>query len=331
MSVSAFSFLTARTHLRVLIAKGAASCNKLCYSLTVRNPFTVSIFILSYERDASLTNTSLASNDPRYVDPTIDWVQCIAPEEVNCFHGPRSFCNHFLKGIISKDSTTAFHITMKPDFADKSSNYLAKTYNLPDFPALLQNFINAIPGNHSCLHGHLLRGWTKFRLQLQSRLHPSNLIPSQQVQAFPPLTEHPYGKCDAILVHYTPPSGIPSEFWSFSSNCTHSIYSATLVAQVHAIFSFSARGSTLPANLSDPLLYVQYFAFTATPSHHPNVAMYSVQHMFTDHPDGSRSRVGAIISLLDIIHAVELIPQYGVAANRNITSETCLKLYNTFS
>jgi len=155
-------------------------------------------------------------------------------------------------------------------------------------------------------------------------------MPSQQVQAFPPLTDHPYGKCDAILVHCTPLSGIPSEFQPFNSNCTHSICSAALVAQVRAIFSFSARGSTLPANLSDPLLYVQYFTFTATPSHHPDVAMYSVQRMFTVHPDGSRSRVGAIISLLDVIHAVELIPKYGVAANRNITSETCLELYDDF-
>ena len=58
--------------------------------------------------------------------------------------------------------------------------------------------------------------------------------------------------------------------------------------------------------------------------------MYTVQRMFTNHPDGSRSRVGAIISLLDIIHAVELIPKYGVAANRNVTSETCLELYDDF-
>jgi len=52
--------------------------------------------------------------------------------------------------------------------------------------------------------------------------------------------------------------------------------------------------------------------------------MYTVQRMFTNHPDGGRSCVGAIISLLDVIHAVELIPKYGVAANRNVTLETCL-------
>ena len=45
----------------------------------------------------------------------------------------------------------------------------------------------------------------------QSHLHPSSLLPSQQVQAFPPSTEYLYGKCDAVLVHYTPPLGIPSK------------------------------------------------------------------------------------------------------------------------
>ena len=169
------------------------------------------LYSLLQERDASLTNTSLASNDLCYVDPTMDWVQRIAPEEANRFHGPRTFHNHFLKGIVTEDSTTTFHVTVKPDFADKPPNYMAMTYNLPNFPALLQNYIDAIPGDHPRLHGRLLKGWTKFRLQLQSHLHLSSLLPSQQVQAFPPLTEYPYGKCDVVLVHYTPPLGIPSK------------------------------------------------------------------------------------------------------------------------
>ena len=120
------------------------------------------LYSLLRERDASLTNTSLASDDPRYVDPTMDWVQRIAPEEANQFHGPRTFRNHFLKGIVTEDSTTAFHVTVKSDFADKPPNYMATTYNLPNFPALLWNYIDAIPGNHPHLHGRLLKGWTKF-------------------------------------------------------------------------------------------------------------------------------------------------------------------------
>jgi len=58
--------------------------------------------------------------------------------------------------------------------------------------------------------------------------------------------------------------------------------------------------------------------------------MYTVQRMFLDNPDGSASRMGAIISLLDVIHAVELIPKYGVAARRDATSEISLELYDEF-
>ncbi|KAI6044224.1 hypothetical protein EDC04DRAFT_2561701, partial [Pisolithus marmoratus] len=137
-------------------------------------------------------------------------------------------------------------------------------------------------------------------LQLHSHHLPSNIIPSQQVQALLPLAEHPLGKCDAVLVHYMPSFGTPSE------------------------------GSPLPIGFSEPLLYVQYFAFTATPLDQPDVTMYTVEHMFIDGPEGSRSHAGAIIPLLDVIHAVELIPNYGVAANHEVTSQMCQEVYNKF-
>ena len=106
----------------------------------------------------------------------------------------------------------AFHITVKADFADKSPNYVADTYALPDFPGVLGAYIDTIPGDHSRLRGRLLKGWFKFRLQLQSRLNPHKLMPSQQVQGLPPSEKHPFGKCDAVLVHCTLPSGSTSEF-----------------------------------------------------------------------------------------------------------------------
>ncbi|KAI6094390.1 hypothetical protein EDD16DRAFT_1787737 [Pisolithus croceorrhizus] len=247
------------------------------------------LYSLLLERDANLMNMLYSEpNISSYVNPTADWLQHVALEEVSHFHGPRTFHNHFLKGIISDDSTTAFHITVKPDYVDKSSNYLATTYNLPNFLLLLWNYIDGIPGDHHCLGGHLLKGWT------------NNIIPSQQVQALPPSTKHPLGKCDAVLVHYTLLSGTASE------------------------------GSPLPTGFSDPLLYVQYFTFTAMPINQPDVAMYTIEHMFNNGPEGSRTHVGVIIPLLDVIHAVELIPNYGVAANCEVTSQTCQEVYDKF-
>jgi len=170
------------------------------------------LYSLLLERNANLTNDPRSvSDDPRYVDPTLDWVQRVAPDEVTYFHGPRNFRNHFLTGMLSDDSKSALHVTIKADFADKSSRYVAETYRLPDFPDLLRMYIDTRPSDDSYLHGRLLKGWNKFRLQLQSRLHPLNIIPSQQVQALSPSEEFPFGKCDTVLVDYTPPTGITSE------------------------------------------------------------------------------------------------------------------------
>ena len=177
---------------------------------------------------------------------------------------------------------------------------------------------------------HLLKGWFKFRLQLQSRLNPCKLMPSQQVQALLPSDKHPFRKCNAVLVHYTLPKGSNSEFFPAKLFHYSFCFPAVAIAQVHTIFTFSSRGSPLPSKLSRPLLYVEYFAFTATPADQPEVGMYTIQCMFIDNRDGRRSHVGSIISLLDVIHVVELIPKYGVAANREVTSETCLELYDEF-
>ena len=172
------------------------------------------LYSLLLEKDIRFTNSlfSESNDDPRYVDPTLDWVQRVALEEMNHFQGPRSFKNHFLKGILSEDSSMVFHVTIKSDFADKPPNYMADTYALPDFPGVLWTYIDAIPGDHPRLHGRLLKGWFKFRLQLQSCLNPCKLMPSQQVQGLPPSEKHPFGKCDAVLVHCTLPSGSTSEF-----------------------------------------------------------------------------------------------------------------------
>ncbi|KAI6137503.1 hypothetical protein EDD17DRAFT_1501633, partial [Pisolithus thermaeus] len=137
------------------------------------------------------------------------------------------------------------------------------------------------------------------------------LLPSQQVQALPPSNKHPYGKCNTVLGCITTPL-------------------AVLVVQVHAVFALSTRGSALPANLSYPFLYVQCFAFVATPSQQPEVGMYTICHMFIENADGSRCQVGTIIPILDILHAVKLVPRYGVSANQDVTTETSLEVYDEF-
>ncbi|KAI6163167.1 hypothetical protein EDD17DRAFT_1776327 [Pisolithus thermaeus] len=259
--------------------------------------------------DGTLFGSMLTSEDGAIPLP-----HSVVPEEDYSFTGSATFRNHFLQGFISDDATTAFHVTRKPDFADKSISYVSTTYGLPDLPSLLLSYIDGVAGQNSSFRSRLLRGWSKFRIQMHSRLRPLTILPSQQVQALPSSKEYPYGKCDTVLARVTSPSGAPT----------------TLVVQVRAVFALSTRGNALPPDLSYPLLYVQCFAFVATPAEQPEIGMYTVRRIFVENIDGGRYRAGAIIPILDVTHAVELIPKYGAAASRDATSETSLEMYDEF-
>ncbi|KAI6169808.1 hypothetical protein EDD17DRAFT_1502728 [Pisolithus thermaeus] len=165
--------------------------------------------------DGTLFRSMLTSEDGAIPLP-----HSVVPEEDYSFTGSATFRNHFLQGFVSDDATTAFHVTRKPDFADN----------------------------------RLLRGWSKFRIQMHSRLRPLTILPSQQVQALPSSKEYPYGKCDTVLAHVTSPSGAP----------------------IRAVFALSMRGNALPPDLSYPLLYMQCFAFIATLAEQPEIGMYTV-------------------------------------------------------
>lgn len=263
---------------------------------------------LLHRNGTSLSNILSAEHDSMpHAPPVIQ-------EEIYSFTGSATPRNHFLQGFVSDDATTAFHVTRKPDLADKPASYLSTTYCLPDFPSLLLSYIDNIAGWNSTFRSRLLQGWSKFRIQMQSRLRPLTILPSQQVQALPPSNEHPYGKCDTVLARVTSPFSTPT----------------TLVVQVRAVFALSTRGNALPPDLSNPLLYVQCFAFVATPSDQPEIGMYTVHRMFNISANGSKSRVGTIVPLLDVIHTVELIPKYGETVSRNVASETSLELYDDF-
>ncbi|KAI6152665.1 hypothetical protein BKA82DRAFT_3973610 [Pisolithus tinctorius] len=215
------------------------------------------LYTLLHRDDTSLGSILSAEHG------SIPHTPLVVPEENCSFTGSATPHNHFLQGFVSDDATTAFHVTRRPDFADKPASYLSTTYCLPDFPLLLLSHINNIAG------------WLKFRIQMQLRLRPLTILPSQQVQALPPSNEHPHGKCDTVLARITSLFSTP----------------ATLVVQVRAVFALSTRGNALPPDLSYPLLYVQCFAFVATPSDQPKIGMYTVRRMFNISANGNKSRV----------------------------------------
>ncbi|KAG2354426.1 hypothetical protein BDR07DRAFT_1306193 [Suillus spraguei] len=142
-------------------------------------------------------------------------------------------------------------------------------------------------------------------------------MPSQQLQAYPPSEAYPFGNCDIVLLQ----SQNDGEILSSRSSCG---------GQVRMVFGFSARGSTLPPKLAAPLLYVQLFEVISHPQDDPAVMMYRVRRQFETSPNGTQMRLGTIVSLTEVTHTIELIPEYGERVNCNVTSSMSLELYDTF-
>ncbi|KAG2364328.1 hypothetical protein BDR07DRAFT_1279951, partial [Suillus spraguei] len=149
----------------------------------------------------------------------------------------------------------------------------------------------------------------KFHLQLHSDLRPHLVMPSQQVQAYPPSGAYPLGNCDIVLLQ---------------------TQNDVIVAQVRMVFGLSTRGSALPPELSEPLLYMQLSEVISHPQDDNAVMMYCVKRQFETGPDGTRVRLGMIVPLVDVTHAIELIPEYGQRVNCDVTAATSLELNDTF-
>jgi hypothetical protein len=156
-------------------------------------------------RSNSLSLNNLIVNEFDEVvdmDPMLGWIMRVAPEELSRLHGPRPVRNHFLKGLLSEDSRIAFHITVSSDHTNKTPSFLAQSYQLLDFPQKFHSFIEGSvnPALATRFQSRLLNVWNKFRLQLHSTLRPRLVMPSQQVQAYPPSPTYPHGNCDTVLL-----------------------------------------------------------------------------------------------------------------------------------
>ncbi|KAG2115294.1 uncharacterized protein F5147DRAFT_743744 [Suillus discolor] len=265
-------------------------------------------------RSKSLSINNLIDNEFEEVvdiNPVCDWIMRVSPKEVSRFHSPHPVRNHFLKRLLSEDSRVTFHVTVSSDLADKSPNSLVRLYHLPNFPNLLHAFIERVNGSGSHFQTCLLKVWNKFHLQLHSDLRPHLVMPSQQVQAYPPSGAYPLGNCDMVLLQTQNDDQV-------------------VVAQVRMVFGLSTRGSALPPELSEPLLYVQLFEVISRPQDDHVVMMYRVKQWFDTGPDGTRARLRMIVPLVDVTHATELIPEYGQRVNHDVTAATSLELYDTF-
>ncbi|KAG1797206.1 uncharacterized protein BJ212DRAFT_1450508 [Suillus subaureus] len=298
---------------------------KLPFERTSRQSCTFTeqiLYLFLRMHNTPLTNAIVTEEQEiTETNPALAWIAHVTPGDPNqrCFIRPCPVRNHFLKGILSSTATTAFHITIAPDRAKMSINEVQQLYTLPDFGRLLSDYVtkasNGQPATSwSCDHGHV-KTWNKFQLQLHSVFCSQLIMPSQVIQASPPSQIFPLGNCDAVIMQ-----------------SSHGNQMVNLIAQVQAIFQpIPPHHATLPHYLADqPLIYVQYYEVIGHPRDQPAASMYMVAQKYHDGPGGQRMRLGAVIPLTDVTHAVELIPVYGKGTNCRVGAETSMEVYERF-
>ncbi|KAG1882774.1 hypothetical protein F4604DRAFT_1986709 [Suillus subluteus] len=102
------------------------------------------LYLFLRMHDTPLTNTIVTEEQEiTETDPALAWIAHVAPGDPNqcCSVRPRPIRNHFLKGILSSTTTTAFHVTVTPDRAKISINEVQQLYALPDFGRALFDYI----------------------------------------------------------------------------------------------------------------------------------------------------------------------------------------------
>ncbi|KIK33427.1 hypothetical protein CY34DRAFT_27043 [Suillus luteus UH-Slu-Lm8-n1] len=258
------------------------------------------LYALLRSRGTSLVNVkSIEDEVVTTVNPVLSWISRILPDETHSIHGPRAVRNHFLKGILSEDALTAFHLTLTLDFKSLSLADIHTIYSLIDFDQALSQYIRCCSlstDEHTCWdfsHGHF-SAWKKFRLQLHSAFQARLIMPSRVIQAYPPGDGFPLGNCDNVLPNLPRTSDL-----------------------------------VLPSYLSCPLLYIQYYHFVASPNDCPELAMWMVECSYVEDQHGKR-RCGGVVPLMSVTHAIELIPEYGEKVDEKISSAICLESYDRF-
>ena len=129
------------------------------------------------------------------IDPTLDFLQCVLPEQVSKFHSPRPFRNLFKSSnvLISTNGEIALHVTIHPDHATLSVAQMQALYYLPDLLFIILCYVHEASQDYPMCEWDIqgnVSTWNKFRIQLHSSFHRQYVDKSQVVQAFPPSDEY---------------------------------------------------------------------------------------------------------------------------------------------
>ncbi|KAG2144761.1 hypothetical protein BD769DRAFT_1597692 [Suillus cothurnatus] len=157
-------------------------------------------------------------------------------------------------------------------------------------------------------------------------------MPSQVIQAGPPSQIFPLGNCDAVIVQSSHGDQTGKIYFMqlHITNC--GLCSKSYCASASYLPAIPPCHATLPHYLADqPLIYVQYYEVVGHSHDQPAISMYMVARKYHNGPGSQRMRLGAVIPLTDVMHAVELIPVYGKGTtNHRVGAETSMEVYERF-
>ncbi|KAF8869226.1 hypothetical protein BD779DRAFT_1480172 [Infundibulicybe gibba] len=210
------------------------------------------------------------------------------------------------------DGHTAFHLAYTPHFKRTSIDEVAKKFQIPDLSvALLKYFQQTLPHNQRQIAND----------PLQVPFDRLEVLPPQTINASPPSSSWPVGRCDAVLINND-----PTIQWPYSGIKGHSVAQIRII--MHPILKPGFRSHL---SLDKFLAYVQHFdivpqttrAFPGTRTSRgrfpePSTGLYVLKRA----KHANKVAKGSVICLDTVRAHIELTPRFGDKANPHLTKQT---------
>ncbi|KAF8868601.1 hypothetical protein BD779DRAFT_1481169 [Infundibulicybe gibba] len=212
---------------------------------------------------------------------------------------------------------------------DCATTNIAKKFQIPDLGvALLKYFQQTLPHNQRQIANDPLQVpfdrlevWINFRIQSRAYHTPHEVLPPQTINASPPSSSWPVGRCDAVLINND-----PTIQWPYSGIKGHSVAQIRII--MHPILKPGFRSHP---SLDKFLAYVQHFdivpqttrAFPGTRTSRgrfpePSTGLYVLKRA----KHANKVAKGSVICLDTVRAHIELTPWFGDKANPHLTKQT---------
>ncbi|KAI6095783.1 hypothetical protein EDD17DRAFT_1774437 [Pisolithus thermaeus] len=288
------------------------------------------VYLLLCKHDEPLVNAAEDEENLCSTDPASTWISHVAPGEQHHFKAPRSIRNLFTKSLMSNGATAVLSITVTPDRSKLEIADISNLYALPDLTTRLNEYVarhrESTTSSPTPQVFDEIAVWYKFCIQQYLTCRPSVIMPSQVVQAQPPSSDFPFGNCDITTWAVS--------YMMYISRMANVLLIHTVhVAEVRAVFQLihSCRSHDLPDFLSQPLLYVRPFHVIATPDSQPDTHLWILERVYSpSSPQAPACRMGFILPLTEVTHAVDLVPVFGEKVDCTLTMVSSQERYDHF-